>query len=450
MPFAFENPDFGKPVPELPATADLRKTHPQATVVELWQGAPLPQLGIASYDGARDVYFGDGRREKSFGGSCTNSGTDLSYGDDLRYQLHLGGEGRRTLIAFDLSMLPRDAKLAKALLMLNVEELDRKADRNYRVIALKRRWSEGVVGVMGGLNGTNEVKPLGGRKLYPIGDTENWEQPLYAGPSDRQPEPIDLIAIEKTGWLALDLTTAAKKWLDGSWPNHGIAIEPAGDDWTMGKHDVRMTASDYPVDPALRPRLVLVLDSVPLSPGERVRVRVPSPAAEGKHPHPGPLPEGEGVGAREQNADIKSAFQQAKESGRMVLCHVLASSSLASRRFEAMLNAVPAITDLARSVTLEVRLDADRPDHAPFLKAHGLRRFPSTLLISPRPQGLVDGGTGILPVGHTGGTPVPPGQLLALLEPFDYDTPSGLLRSAFEFEQLYSRALRDAINHAHR
>jgi len=403
MPFTFENPDLGKPVAELSATAELRKQHPQATVVELWQGAPLPQLGIASYDGVRDVYFGDGRPEKGFGGSCTNSGTDLSYGDDLRYQLHLGGEGRRTLIAFDLSMLPRDAKLAKAVLMLNVEELDRKADRNYRIVALKRRWSEGVVGVMGGLNGTtNELRPLGGRKLYPIGDTENWEQPLYAGPSDRQPEPVDLLAIEKTGWLALDLTALAQKWLSGEWPNHGIAIEAVSDDWTMGRHDVRMTASDYPVDPALRPRLVLVLDGAP---------------------KPAPYQ------VKEQNADLKAAFQQARESGRMILCHVLATSSLTSRRFEAMLNATPAISRLVENDYLEVRLDADKPEHGAFLKAQGVRRFPSTLLISPRDL---------------------EGRHLALLEPFDWDCPAGLLRSAFEFEQLYSRALQGAINHVAR
>jgi len=403
MPFTFENPDFGKPVAELPATAGLRKKHPQGTVVELWQGAPVPQLGIASYDGARDVYFGDGRNEKAYGGSCTNSGTDLSYGDDLRYQLHLGGEGRRTLIAFDLSMLPRDAGLANAVLMLNVEELDRKAHLRYRVIALKRRWSEGVVGVMGGLNGTtDEARPLGGRKLYPIGDTENWEQPLYAGPGDRQPEPVASVTVEKPGWLALDLTAAAQKWLDGSWPNHGVAIEPIGDDWKMGRHDARMTASDYPVDPALRPRLVLVLDGAP------------KPAAHQ---------------ARERNADLKAAFQQAKEGGRTVLCHVLASSSLTSRRFEAMLGSVPAIAEITKHDYLEVRLDADRPEHAAFLKAHGIRRFPTTLLISPRD---------------------PEGQHLALIEPFDYDTPAGLLRSAFEFEQLYSRALRGAVNHVMR
>ncbi len=403
MPFSFENPDFGKPVPELSATAELRKQHPQATVVELWQGAPLPQFGIASYDGARDVYFGDGRREKSFGGSCTNSGTDLSYGDDLRYQLHLGGEGRRTLIAFGLSMLPRDAKLAKAVLMLNVEDLDRKADLTYRVIALKRRWSEGIVGVMGGLNGTtNEVRPLGGRKLYPVGDTENWEQPLYAGPGDRQPEPLGGFTVEKPGWLALDLTAPAQKWLSGAWPNHGVAIEPVSDDWTMGKNDVRITASDYPVDPALRPRLVLVLDGAP---------------------KPAPYQ------VREQNADLKAAHQQAKEGGRMVLCHVLASSSLTSRRFETMLGSVPAIAEITKHDYLEVRLDADRPEHAAFLKAHGIRRFPATLLIAPRD---------------------PEGQHLALIEPFDWDCPTGLLRSAFEFGQLYSRALQGAINHAQR
>ena len=71
-----------------------------------------------------------------------------------------------------------------------------------------------------------------------------------------------------------------------------------------------------------------------------------------------------------------------------------------------------------------MRLDAERPEHADRLKAWGVRRFPSSVVLSPE------------------------GERVALLEPFDFDAPYGLMRSAFEFEQLYSRALEGPLRRA--
>jgi len=394
MPFVIENPAYGKPIEELPVTAELRAEHPKATVVEVFQGAALPQLGVPCYDGARDVYFGDGRSSER-GESCTNRGTDLSYGTDLRFQLHLGGEARRTLMKFDLGVLPADATVAKALLMLNVEDLNPKADRAVRVIALRKRWSETVVGVMGGLNSTLSPEPAPHERKYPVGDRENWEEPLYRGQGDSHPGTVATASLDQKGWNALDITLAARNWVGGLWVNRGVAIEMANEEFRFGTHDIRMTASDYPVDPRLRPRLILVLD------GKLKPV-----------PHQ----------VRERNADLRAALARAKAAGKPVLVNVLSAASLTSRRFETqVLSSVPAVGKFIAQHFIEVRLDADSPEHREFLQAHGVRRFPTALILTSE------------------------GDRAAILEPFDWDTPFGLMRSAFEFEQLYTKALADAL-----
>jgi len=395
IPFVIDNPSYGKPVAELRITAKLRAQYPRATVAEIYQGAALPRFGVPSYDGARDVYFGDGRGDKGFGGSCTNWGTDLSYGTDLRFQLHLGGEARRTLIKFDLAMLPKDARVAKALMMLHVEELNKKADLNYRVIALKKRWSETIVGLMGGLNATNVAKPPSRGPLYPVGQTENWEKPLCRGKSDRHPEPITWLRLKTTGWAAVDITPAARNWVSGTWANHGVAIEPVSEKIDYGRHDVRITASDHPVDPRLRPRLILVLEGNIEAVAHRVR---------------------------ERNTNLKAALAKAKAAGKPVLCHVLAASSLTSRRFESqVLNSVAAVKRYIDQHFVEVRIDGEMPGHRPFLKAWGVRRLPTAVILTPE------------------------GKRIGILEPFDWDAPSGLVRSAFEFEQIYTRELARAL-----
>lgn len=395
IPFVIDNPWYGKPIVDHPATAQLKAEHPRATVVELYHEAPLPQFGLPSYDGVRDVYFGDDRQEATGGGSCTSHGTDLSYGTDLRFQLQLGGEARRTLIKYDLSMLPPKANVVKALLLLHVEELDEKADRAYRVVALKKRWSEAAVGIMGGLNATNVAKPFSRGPLYPVGDTENWDEPRCIGTADRYPEPVALVSFEKTGWTAIDVTAAVKNWVIGQWPNHGLVIEMVKETYLMGRRDIVITASDSPVDPRRRPRLSMAIE------GDVA----PAPYQ-----------------VREVGGGLNAALAKSATAGKPVLCHVLSAGSITSRQLEGqVLCGLPAIKRYIDEKFVEVRLDGDRPEHQAFLKSHGVRRFPTALVLGPE------------------------GRAAGLLEPFDWDAPLGLVRSSFEFEQLYSKALEQAL-----
>lgn len=120
-PITIENPDYGKPVTELDVTVALRKEFPDDTVVELYQGAgragetPAP-TGLGEYDGARDVYLG-GEGEAGDPTGASTLGNHISYSIDRRNDLRVGTvRNVRTLIRFDLSVLPRDTRVKKALL----------------------------------------------------------------------------------------------------------------------------------------------------------------------------------------------------------------------------------------------------------------------------------------------------------------------------------------------
>lgn len=398
VPFIVDNPLFGKPVEPLQMTTQLRREHPEPTVVELYQGAPLPALGIPSYDGVRDVYFGDGRG-RPFGGSCQNTGNQISYGTELRYRLDIGGEGRRTLIKYDLSMLPGDTRVARALLMLNVEGLNTKVDLDCRAYALKKRWHESIVGVIGGLNGTNDPAPR--RVRYPVGRTENWDEPMFKGPGDRHAEPIGSVKFARAGWAAVDVTPGVRNWVSGRWENHGLALETVQERDAYGAKDVWMTSSDYAVDPRRRPRLILVLEGKPAPVAHKVE---------------------------ELNADLKAARSTAAARNKLILCNVLSAGSLTSRRFETrVLKAAPQVKRFIDRHFVEMRIDADDPRHGQLLKAWGVRRFPSAV---------------VLPAAES------PDDNFALIEPFDWDAMFGMMRSGFEFEQIYTRELQAVVDRA--
>ena len=220
IPFTVDNPRYGKPVEELTVTKRLKGMHPGATVLEVFQGAPLTQLGVPTYDGARDVYFGEFGKHSGFGQSCTNLGTGLSYGREMRYELHLGGEGRRTLIKYDLSMLATDATVEKAVLAVYVRKLNKKVDLACRAFALKKAWSEKRI------NYASALTALPGRRArYPVGRPVKWETRMFQGESDRHAEPVGSLTFRSTGWAQVDVTSAVQKWVSGEWSNHGLGLE---------------------------------------------------------------------------------------------------------------------------------------------------------------------------------------------------------------------------------
>ena len=396
IPFVVDNPAYGKPVEELATTKRLKAANAGATVLELYQDAPLPKLGIAKYDGVRDVYFGQHGKHSGFGQSCTNLGTGLSYGREMRYELHLGGEGRRTLIKYDLSMLAPGTKVKQAVLALYVRKLDKTVNLDCRAFALKKRWSEKHIDYAHALTG------LGGRRArYAAGKAERWEKRMFQGESDRHAEPVGSLPFTKTGWTELDVTPAARKWVSGEWPNHGLGLEMVRERILNGKVDVLMVASDYAVDPARRPRLILVLDQEPKAAAWTVV---------------------------ERNGDLPAARAKAKAEKKLVLVNILSAGALTSRAFESrVLKGMPAVKAYIDKHFVEVRINGDDPKHAAFLQAHGVRRFPTALVLRAEPKDPTD---------------------FALTEPFDWNAMFGLMRSDFELEQTYTEELKRVLGRA--
>jgi len=401
VPFAVDNPGYGKPLPELEITARLRRASPGATVTEVYQGAKLEGLGVPSYDGARDVYFGIYGLGAAHPQSCTNVGCGISFGHDIRNELHLGGEGRRALVKFDLSLLDASAKVKQAVLALNVMWVKPKADLRTRAFAMKKRWSEIFSRDGGGLYYRGHGSPP--RRFHgpwPVGGPEAWEKRMFNGDGDRHAEPIAEVTFAKPGWVGLDVTRAVRKWVGGEWANHGLGLAMVADRREYGGHDVRLRSSDFPADPRVRPCLILVLDG-------KAKPR----------PHK--------VGT--VNDDLTAAAGAARKAGKPLLVCALSGASLTSRAFETGTLAHAELRAWLDKQFVVARIDGADGRHKDFLRSHGVRRFPSMVVMSP--------------------DPAQPGNF-ALIEPLDWDAPQGIFRSSFEFEQIVAKSLRNVLERA--
>ena len=357
-PITIENPDYGKPIPELDMTAALRQEFPGDTVVELYQGADLSAWNLGGYDGARDTYIGGEGENGAFTGATT-VGNFLSYSHDCRNDLHIGSVcNKQSLLRFDLSLLPRETKVKKAFLRLMAVEVKPKVGRTTQVRLLKKRWHEELCNAQtafGDLGQEWHSSWYHGMR-FPIGAEVAWEKPYATGDSDRVPEPVGTIAFAATGWDGLDLTVTVQKWVAGETPNLGVILELANPQMSDYTPEVKMVSSDNPSFPGLRPRLVLVL--------EKGFKPVAAPAMVERAP------------------DFEAARARAKAENKLLLCNVLSSKSVTSWNFQSLLTA-PEVQAFLANRFVEIRLDADKPAHRKVLDFYGVKYAPTALVVRP-------------------------------------------------------------------
>ncbi len=358
IPLTIENPDYGKPVKELDVTAALRKEFPSDAVVELFQGADLAAWGLGEYDGARDTYIA-GYPDTGEPNGAQSQGSTISYSYDCRNDLRVGStKVNRTLLRFDLSMLPREAKVKRALLRLRATDVKPKVDRTTRVCVLKKDWHDDLSNGKAAI-GDQDMEWFSAwylRMPFPVGEEVRWEKPYAMGDSDRVREPVGTIAFAAAGWDGLDLTATVQQWVNGGLPNHGVVMDLANPQNLNYAIDVNMVSSDHPGFPASRPRLVLVL--------EKGVKPVAAPALEEKDP------------------DLEKARARAKVENKLLLCNVLSRKSLVSRNFQQMLKQ-PDVQAFLGSRFVEIRLDADKPEHRKTLDLYGVKYAPTALVIRP-------------------------------------------------------------------
>jgi hypothetical protein len=392
IPFTIENPEYGKFPELLPATKELVSKHGTDKVKEIYMGKPMPEWGIV-YDGARDVYFGDGRG-MPFSGSCTNNGTGLSYGNDLRFQLNIGGEKRRSLIKYDLSMLSKDSKIEKALIALNVYSVNTKADLNCNVFALKKPFHEKDVNIYGGVN-VPRARRGAKQPLCPVGKPVMWEKPVFKGETDRYTDPLTTFQFNSKGWMTIDITSAVQKWISGEWVNNGFALEMVKEIMAYGKSDVRTWASDYAVYPSKRPRLILAFSEKPKLVGHTVK---------------------------EINAGLLKKALTEGSPDKPYLINILSSGSITSRNFEKQVLAnADALAWIDQNFT-EIRIDMDKKEYGPLLKKLKLKeRVPVSIIVGPKDSG---------------------GNIhFSKLETYDWDLQGGNMRSDFERVEIFTYRL---------
>jgi hypothetical protein len=363
IPVTIANPEYGKSIPELDVTAALRKEFPEDTVIELYQGAgragetPAP-TGLGEYDGARDTYIGGEGEGGAFVGAGT-VGSVLSYSYDYRNDLRLGTvRNARALLRFDLSLIPRETKVKKAVLRLMAVEVKPNVDSTTQVRVLKKRWHEELCNAHTAF-GDQSMEWHGQwyfRMPFPIGTEVAWEKPYATGDSDRVQVPVGTIAFAATGWDGLDLTATVQKWVAGDVPNLGVIMELANPQKPDYTPDVNMVSSDNPSFPGLRPRLVLVM--------EKGFKAVAAPAMV------------------EQAPDLEAARARAKAENKLLLCNVLSSKSVTSWNFQQVLKDSEVQTFLANRF-VEIRLDADKPAHRKVLDFYGVKYAPTALVIRP-------------------------------------------------------------------
>jgi hypothetical protein len=358
IPLTIENPDYGKRIKELDVTVALRKEFPGDTVVELFQGADLAALGLGEYDGARDLYIGGEGESGAFLGAQT-VGNVLSYSYDCRNDIRVGTvRNVRTLLRFDLSLLPREAKVKKAMLRLMAVDVKPNVDRTTQVRVLKKRWHEDLCNAQTAFGDQSMEWHLCwyNRMPFPIGEEVKWEKPYARGDSDRVPDPVGTIAFAAAGWDGLDLTATVQKWVNGELPNQGVIMELANPQKPDYAHDVNMVSSDNPSFPGSRPRLVLVL--------EKGFKPVVAPAIV------------------EQAPDLDAARARARGEGKLLLCNVLSSKSVTSWNFQLLLR-TPEVQEFLTSRFVEIRLDADKPEHRKALDFYGVKYAPTALVLRP-------------------------------------------------------------------
>jgi Disaggregatase related repeat len=169
---------------------------------------------------------------------------------------HVGANAlsiRRGLLQFDLSALPADERIVSAKLSV------------YRTETLR---GSGVVGVhrvttpWAGGTGVNTCTN-DGATWATTGLGTPWSTP--GGDFDSTDvSSVTKTAGESPGWDSFDVTSLARGWTDGAFPNDGLMLKLDDESFspctTVTNCNYWAYASDSYADPTLRPKLTIVYD----------------------------------------------------------------------------------------------------------------------------------------------------------------------------------------------
>lgn len=277
FPVTIENPAYGKPMLD-PAYAALKAAHSSARIVTLRRAGPDLALSKA---------FPEEPLVPAVIGDTYLLQDCMPYADEGHDQRmivgSMQGDGRRhttsALLRFDLSALPKDAKILGAQMRITLLQTDQYAElkegATLEAYAMRRPWIEARRGPVDKVPATNWQGP---EMIYtgPQGNPTvvRWGKPGAEDTDlDRFPDPLGTTVAgpfpallnpganskdakaQREPWrmVALDLTKAAQQWLAGTLPNHGVLLK------LNGAGAVYLCASEFP-DYPFRPTLVVAYE----------------------------------------------------------------------------------------------------------------------------------------------------------------------------------------------
>ncbi|MDP6117024.1 MAG: DNRLRE domain-containing protein [Planctomycetota bacterium] len=263
--FKVNNPNFGKPLVD--AQSESMKTEfPNARVSVLWQGNVTDGK---EYAGCRDAFIST-RHLKNSGGSNNYGGKD---------HLWVGpyGGSHRTLIRYDLSMLPKERIVKRAVLRLHMYNSGRPGLVSmHRVL---RPWGAGSGGADQEYKGGRHTNGQDWQHIArpPIEGECSWSMSArtatWAGPGcGKAGEDHEEASVSKARfnskeaegksnrqparyWINWDVTAAVQAWVQNPDQNFGLLLRLAG----KAQTECRFHSAEYN-DPVYRPRLVIAYE----------------------------------------------------------------------------------------------------------------------------------------------------------------------------------------------
>jgi thiol-disulfide isomerase/thioredoxin len=251
-PVEIENPDFGKPLID-PAYQALKTKFPSANIASLRRAVGpgqdikgFPEETVVAAAVTDDTLYGPTR---DWDMSPVNQGAEPALG--LGPQVHHNVDAR-TLIKFDLSMMPKDTKVSGAQLRLTVSNqpyTGAKAGAKIEAYAVRQEWSETEAS-------WNAAKKGSAWTAKGCDDPAKDRFSEAAGSVDIGSFPDKT---ERFRFVSIDLTELVKKWQSGEAPNYGVLLK------FNGGGCVKVHSSEFQ-DYPFRPTLVLAYSGAALKP----------------------------------------------------------------------------------------------------------------------------------------------------------------------------------------
>lgn len=254
--FDVENPNYGKSQVDSD-TQSLQRKHAGAVVEVFQQGQDCTSLPVKKYEGCKDVWI------NSLG---------LNHGKSIYLKVGKYSVDMKSLIKYDLSKLPKNAKIEGAYLKMYSFNISNAKDMPvYRMLS---SWGAGTGSdsiVLDNLVYEYEKVKFGtvpkeGECSWTYSEKpEKWEGVgVSKTGEDREGAALDRareipektkIAVkdEARGWVSWDVTKAAKEWVSDPENNFGVLLEKK----LEGKDVYTQFLSSDHYDKPFRPKLII-------------------------------------------------------------------------------------------------------------------------------------------------------------------------------------------------